>query len=136
MPLILKNRSDRFAARFGAKAAFRSTSELVDQLQDQLDAERAQHRCAMALKEQELAVALRELAQAHVELARHESISALDPRLKASHFSHSARLAELLISAMLAAAAWTGSLLLIGHPFCEHARSLMNGFRLKSRTAN
>ncbi|MBV9532184.1 MAG: lipopolysaccharide biosynthesis protein [Bradyrhizobium sp.] len=49
-----------------------------------------------------------------------------------SHFSHSARLAELLISAMLAAAAWTGSLLLIGHPFFEHARSLISGFRLKS----
>jgi len=54
MPLILKNRSDRFAFRFGRQAAFRSTSELVDQLQDQLHSERAQHRFDLAQKEQPL----------------------------------------------------------------------------------
>ena len=53
MPLILKNRSDRFAFRFGRQAA-RSTSELVDQLQDQLHSERAQHRFDLAQKEQPL----------------------------------------------------------------------------------
>jgi hypothetical protein len=53
-----------------------------------------------------------------------------------SHFSHSAPLAELLISAMLAATAWAGSLLMTGHPLLEHAKSLTSVFRLNSRTVH
>jgi hypothetical protein len=75
MPLILKSKHDRIAFGFGRQSAFRSISELVDQLQDQLQAERAQHRCALTLKEQELAEALRELAEARFQLARIEAFA-------------------------------------------------------------
>ena len=51
MPLILKNKHDRFALQFGARSALRSTSELVDQLQEQLRNERAQHRFNLVEKE-------------------------------------------------------------------------------------
>jgi hypothetical protein len=51
MPLILKSKSGRIAFQFGARCAFLSTSELVDQLQEQLRAERAQHRFNLAEKE-------------------------------------------------------------------------------------
>ena len=54
MPLVLKTKHERFAFRFGARAAFRSTSELVDQLQDQPQTGRAQHRFALAQKHKEL----------------------------------------------------------------------------------
>jgi hypothetical protein len=48
MPLIFKNKHDRFAFQFGRGSALRSTSELVDQLQEQLRIERAQHRFILA----------------------------------------------------------------------------------------
>lgn len=48
MPLISKNKTDRFAFHFAARSPLRSTSELVDQLQAQLKAERAQHQYNMA----------------------------------------------------------------------------------------
>jgi hypothetical protein len=53
MPLILKNKHDRFVS-LCHRSALRSTSELVDQLQDQLHSERAQHRFDLAQKEQPL----------------------------------------------------------------------------------
>jgi hypothetical protein len=46
MPLVLKNANSRIAL-----SAFRSTIDFVDQLQAQLQAERAQHRRALAEKE-------------------------------------------------------------------------------------
>jgi excinuclease UvrABC nuclease subunit len=76
MPLILKNKSDRFTFQFGNKSALRSTSELVDQLQDQLQAQRDQHRFDLAEKKRDLAAALRELAEARYELARRDRIEA------------------------------------------------------------
>jgi hypothetical protein len=51
MPLILKKKSDRIAFQFGSKSALRSTSELVDQLQEQLRSERALHSYNLAEKE-------------------------------------------------------------------------------------
>jgi hypothetical protein len=50
----------------------RPTSGLVDQLQQQLRAERAKHRYNMAEKEHELTVALKELAEARYELAKRD----------------------------------------------------------------
>jgi hypothetical protein len=70
MPLILKNKTDRFAFQFGRGSALRSTSELVDQLQEQLRIERAQHRFNLAEKEKEIAILLRELAEMRLQLAR------------------------------------------------------------------
>jgi len=74
MPLILKNRHDRFAFQFGCQSGLRSTDEVVDQLQEQLGRERAQHAFDLAEKENEIAIHLRELAQARLELARFESL--------------------------------------------------------------
>jgi hypothetical protein len=70
MPLIVKNKTDRFAFQFGRGSALRSTSDLVDQLQEQLRSKSAQHRYNMSVKEQELALVPRELAEARLELAR------------------------------------------------------------------
>jgi hypothetical protein len=54
----------------------RSTDDAVEQLQEQLRTERAQHRFNPAEKERELAV-LRELAEARLELARRDTIEVL-----------------------------------------------------------
>lgn len=44
MPMtFLKNERNRLAFRFGRASALRSTNDVIDQLQDQLDAERQQH---------------------------------------------------------------------------------------------
>jgi ribosomal protein L29 len=72
MPLILKNKTDRIAFRFGARSVLRSTNELVDQLQEQLWRERAQHAFNLAENERELKAALRELAEVRCELARRD----------------------------------------------------------------
>jgi hypothetical protein len=71
MPLVLKSKSDRVAFQFGARSALRSTSELVDQLQERLRTS-AQHRFNLAEKERQLSVALRELDEARYELARRD----------------------------------------------------------------
>jgi hypothetical protein len=52
---------------------------LVDQLQEQLQRERAQHRYNMSVKEQELALVLRELAEVRLKLAWLEAF-AVAPR--------------------------------------------------------
>ena len=41
---ILKNERTRLAFRFGRQSALRTTNDVVDQLQAQLEAERKQHR--------------------------------------------------------------------------------------------
>jgi hypothetical protein len=48
---------------------------LIDQLQDQLRNERAQHRFNLAKNERELALALRELAELWLKLARIEAFA-------------------------------------------------------------
>jgi ribosomal protein L9 len=63
----------RFAFQFGRGSALRATSETIDQLQAQL----AQLRYNLAVKEEELALMLRELAEARLELARRDTIDAL-----------------------------------------------------------
>jgi len=43
MPLILKKKTDRAAVQIAHAAVLRTSDEVIRQLQDQLDAERAQH---------------------------------------------------------------------------------------------
>jgi hypothetical protein len=76
MPIIFKNKNDRRAFQFGHHFALRSTNEMVEQLQEQLRKERAQHRFDLAEKDRELALVLRELAEARYELARRDTAAA------------------------------------------------------------
>lgn len=76
MTLIFKNKCSCIAAQLASAAALRSTNELVDQLQAQLKAERAQHAFNLAEKEQELSLALRELAELRLELATRDRMIA------------------------------------------------------------
>ena len=75
MPLISRSRDALFAFQFGRQSGLRSTDELVDQLQETLRRERAQHAYNMQ-KEQELALVLRELAEARYELAKRDTVLA------------------------------------------------------------
>jgi hypothetical protein len=87
MPIILKNWQGRRAFNFGRASAMRSTSELVDQLQEQLRREREQHKFNLAQKESELAL-LRELAEVRWELARRDTRDALAACLSPSPSVH------------------------------------------------
>jgi hypothetical protein len=75
MPMILKSRRDAFAFHFGRGSALRQTDELVEQLREQLQRERAQNRFNLAQKEEELPLVLRELAEARLQLARFEAFA-------------------------------------------------------------
>jgi hypothetical protein len=74
--MILKNKNNCFAFQFGHQSALRSTSDLVEQLQEQLRKERAQHQFNLVEKEREIAILLRELAEARYELARRDTAAA------------------------------------------------------------
>jgi hypothetical protein len=69
MPIIL-NGSRRRAFLFGRQHALRSTSDVVDQLQAQLEAERKQHKFNIDELQKEIAILVRDLMQAKYELAR------------------------------------------------------------------
>jgi len=76
MRTILKNeRSNRLAFLFGRQTALRSTSDIIDQLQAELEAERKQHKLVTELEKQ-IATLLRDLMQARYELARRNMIDA------------------------------------------------------------
>jgi ribosomal protein L9 len=62
------------AFRIGRQAALRSTSDLVNQLQAQLDAERRQHAFDNAESEKQIAILLRDLMQAKYEIAQRNLI--------------------------------------------------------------
>jgi hypothetical protein len=72
MPLIIKNRYDRLAFQFGTRSALRSTSELVDQLQAQLKAERNQHAFDMSEMQKQISFLLRDNAELRLEIARRD----------------------------------------------------------------
>jgi hypothetical protein len=74
---ILKNERTRLAFRFGRASALRSTSDVVEQLQAQLEAERKQHAFNIAELERQIATLLKHLMQARLELARRDMIDAL-----------------------------------------------------------
>jgi hypothetical protein len=61
---------------FNSAVGPRATDELINQLQEQLRSERAQHRFNLAEKEQEIAILLRELAEVRLELARRDGSEA------------------------------------------------------------
>lgn len=75
-PFILKNGSDRIAAQFVCPSALCSTSELVDQLQQQLPAERAQHAFNVSELEKQIAMLLKELAEERLEIAQRDRLDA------------------------------------------------------------
>lgn len=75
MPIIL-NGSRRRAFLFGRQHALRSTSDLVDQLQTQLEAEREQHKFNISALEKEIALLTRDLLAAKYELARRDVVDA------------------------------------------------------------
>ena len=68
--MILKNEAARLAFRFGRATALRSSSDVVEQLRAQLDAERKQHAFDVIELEKQVATLLRDLMQAKYELAR------------------------------------------------------------------
>jgi len=77
MPMtILKNERNRLAFRFGRATALRSTNDVIDQLQAQLEAERKQHKFNITELEKEIAILLRDLMQARYELARRDVVDA------------------------------------------------------------
>jgi hypothetical protein len=71
---ILKNGRTRLAFQFGRVSAFRSTNDVIDQLQQQLDAERKQHAFDNAESEKQIAILIRDLMQAKYELAQRNVI--------------------------------------------------------------
>jgi hypothetical protein len=71
---ILKNGRTRLAFQFGRASALRSTSDVVDQLQAQLEAERKQHAFDVAESEKQIATLLRDLMQAKYELAHRDTV--------------------------------------------------------------
>ncbi|HEY2532274.1 MAG TPA: hypothetical protein VGJ20_30825 [Xanthobacteraceae bacterium] len=87
-PTILKNEQGRLAFQFDR------ARDLVDQLQEQLRSEGAQHRFNMAEKDRELARLARELAEARLEPALRPERS-LHPCPKPQH--RDALMAELKV---------------------------------------
>ena len=71
---ILKNGRTRLAFRFGRASALRSASDVIDQLQAQLEAERKQHAFDVAESEKQIAILIRDLMQAKWELAQRNVI--------------------------------------------------------------
>jgi hypothetical protein len=69
---ITPNAQRHRAFLFGRQAALRSTSDLVDQLQAQLEAERNQHAFNVAELEKQISMLLRDLMQARYEVVREE----------------------------------------------------------------
>jgi uncharacterized small protein (DUF1192 family) len=67
---ITPNARRRQAFLWGRQHALRSTSDVVDQLQAELHAEREQHAFVVAELEKQIAMLLRDLARARHELAR------------------------------------------------------------------
>jgi uncharacterized small protein (DUF1192 family) len=73
---LTPNARRRQAFLFGRQAALRSTSDVVDQLQQELHAEREQHAFDVAELEKKIAMLLRDLARARYELAQRDMIDA------------------------------------------------------------
>ena len=67
---LTPNARRRQAFLFGRQAALRSTSDVVDQLEAQLHAEREQHAFTVAELEKQIATLLRDLMQAKYEIAQ------------------------------------------------------------------
>jgi len=68
-----KNR-DASPCLFGRRSGLRSTGDIVEQLRDQLEAERRQHAFKVAQLEEQIVLLIRDLAQVKLELARRDLI--------------------------------------------------------------
>jgi len=86
--MILKNERNRLAFRFGRATALRSASDVVDQLQAQLEAERKQHALNIAELERQVATLLKDLLQARLELARRNMVDAFASAPSPSAMTH------------------------------------------------
>jgi hypothetical protein len=73
---LTPNARRRQAFFFGRQRALRATSDVVSQLQEQLEAERAQHAFDVAEMDKQIAGLLRDLMQARYELARRNMVDA------------------------------------------------------------
>jgi hypothetical protein len=69
MPITL-NSQRRRGFLFGRASALRSTSDVVDQLQEQLQREREQHKFNVAELEKQIAILIRDLMAAKYEIAQ------------------------------------------------------------------
>jgi hypothetical protein len=85
---IFKNERNRLAFRFGRRTALRSTSDVVDQLQAQIEKLQEQLKFNAAEHEREIAVLLRDLMQAKYELARRDMIDAFAAAPSPSEMKH------------------------------------------------
>ena len=84
MPMILKNDNDRLAFRFGRQTALPSTSDVVDQLQAQIE----QLKFNAAEYVRQLTAISRQLAEARLELARRDLIDAFVNAASPSAMKH------------------------------------------------
>ena len=87
MPITL-NGQRRRAFLFGRQTALRSTSDVIDQLQAELEAERKQHAFNVAELEKQIAMLLRDLMQARYELARRNMVDAFANAPSPSAMTH------------------------------------------------
>jgi excinuclease UvrABC nuclease subunit len=86
--MFLKNERNRLAFRFGRQTGLRSTSDVVDQLQAQIERLQEQLKFNAAEHERQIAVLLRDLMQAKYELARRDMIDAFASAPSPSAMKH------------------------------------------------
>jgi hypothetical protein len=72
MPIILNDRRKRFAYFFGRQSCLRATSETLEQVQEQLRAEREQRAFDHRYFQEQMALLSRELAEARYEIAKRD----------------------------------------------------------------
>jgi predicted phage tail protein len=85
---FLKNERGRLAFQFGRASALRSTNETVDQLREQLEKVQQQLAFERHAHEQEIAILIRDLAQAKLELARRDVAVSFAAAPSPSEFKH------------------------------------------------
>ena len=85
---LTPNAQRRRAFFFGRQAALRSTNNIVDQLQEQLEAERKQHAFNVAEYERQLAVLSKELLECRLELAKRRVADAFAAMPSPSAMTH------------------------------------------------
>jgi ribosomal protein L9 len=88
MMRITLNGSRRRAFLFGRQAALRATNDLVDQLQEQLNKEREQHRFNVSEMQKEIAILIRDLMEARYQLARRDVVDAFRDTPSPSALKH------------------------------------------------
>jgi hypothetical protein len=72
MPMIVNDRRKRLAYFFGRQSAIRSTGETLEQLQEQLRAEKAQRAFDNAHFQEQISFLLRDNAELRLEIARRD----------------------------------------------------------------